>query len=228
MIVYQIINKINGKLYIGQTVQPLLRRWTAHCTKNIKINAIGKAIKKYGKENFEIKILCRCSTIEEMNHRESYYIKLKNTMAPNGYNLNSGGNGRKISDATRAKLSESHKGIKISDATKKKLSSSLRGKKKSRSHCRNISLGKQGSKHPMFGKTGFAHHLSRAVKCENDNKIFGSISEAAAFYNIADSSLGRSIRQNRSIKGLKFTYLTDHNLPNNFKKGEVREIFTTF
>jgi hypothetical protein len=70
------------------------------------------AIKKYGKENFEISIVCECDSIEEMNLKEEIYIKLFNSMVPNGYNLISGGNNRLASEETKRKMSISQKGIK--------------------------------------------------------------------------------------------------------------------
>lgn len=40
---------VNGRRYVGQTVQPLKRRFN----ENVKGNyPIGRAIRKYGKENF--------------------------------------------------------------------------------------------------------------------------------------------------------------------------------
>src|SRR5580704_3159657 len=96
MIVYKITNKINEKSYIGQTIGPIEKRWNSHCSKQKRGHGIFyRAIAKYGKENFEIKILARCNSIQEMNHREVYYIKLFNTLAPNGYNLDTGGKNKK-------------------------------------------------------------------------------------------------------------------------------------
>src|SRR5271166_6524834 len=101
MIVYKITNKINGKAYIGQTTQPMELRWLDHCKKG---HALYNAIKKYGKEAFELRILAKCNTMEEMNHREVYYIKLFNTLAPNGYNLKNGGNNKKYTLEARLNM----------------------------------------------------------------------------------------------------------------------------
>lgn len=94
MVIYKITNKINKKIYIGQTVRPLKRRWSEHCKSAFKKDGnstLYRAMNKYGIENFKITIISTCENMEQMNHREKYYIKLFNTLSPNGYNLMSGG-----------------------------------------------------------------------------------------------------------------------------------------
>ena len=115
-----------------------------HCRSTSFCRYIGNAIKKYGEEAFGVKILVRCDTPEELDHREAYYIKIFNTLAPNGYNLRAGG---KISEAMRdqmikgwarrkarpkykrskeqrARMSKAQKGKILSEETKKKMSES--------------------------------------------------------------------------------------------------------
>ena len=52
--------------------------------------AIHQAIRKYGAENFEWNIVEECS-IQDIDQKEQYYIKLFDTLAPNGYNILQGG-----------------------------------------------------------------------------------------------------------------------------------------
>jgi len=86
MIVYEIRNKINGKSYIGQrSANELGSYWGSG--KLIKL-----AIQKYGKNNFERFILERCSSKDELNEREKYWIDEKQTRV-RGYNLTEGGTG---------------------------------------------------------------------------------------------------------------------------------------
>ena len=57
-----------------------------------KNQLIFKAIKKYGKENFYIKVLKdNINTYKDLNFYEEYYIKEYNSMTPNGYNMCPGG-----------------------------------------------------------------------------------------------------------------------------------------
>jgi group I intron endonuclease len=64
-------------------------------------------MKKHGPENFKIEVIESCSSREELNKKEAYYISSLNSMAPNGYNLRPGGNVRSgVSEETRKLLSE--------------------------------------------------------------------------------------------------------------------------
>lgn len=115
MVIYKITNLINGNRYIGQTVSKLKTRWSQHINYALKrkgLSVLALAIQKYGKENFEITIIVHCDSIEEMNHREQYYIRLFNTLAPNGYNLDSGGKNKRLHQDTKNKLSNALKGKK--------------------------------------------------------------------------------------------------------------------
>lgn len=93
-IIYKITNKINGKVYIGQTIQSLKDRWYRHCAKkNLSDNEmnmhIKRAILKYGKENFTIEILEECNSTL-LNERERFYISYFNSYQ-DGYNSTLGG-----------------------------------------------------------------------------------------------------------------------------------------
>lgn len=93
-IIYKVTNKINGKIYIGQTVQSLKDRWYRHCARKSlskkEMNMhIKRAIFKYGKENFNIEILEECDS-SMLNERERYYISYFDSYH-NGYNSTPGG-----------------------------------------------------------------------------------------------------------------------------------------
>lgn len=92
-LIYIIKNNINNKVYIGQTRQPLKRRWEHHLFLADKSDAVlYRAMRKYKKENFYI------TSIEEvdnnlLNEREVYWIEYYNSFVPNGYNSTRGGEG---------------------------------------------------------------------------------------------------------------------------------------
>ena len=65
MIIYKIVNCVNGKIYIGQTIQKLERRMYSHFNRHTK-TCISKAIQKYGKENFKYEIIDTAKTREEL------------------------------------------------------------------------------------------------------------------------------------------------------------------
>ena len=86
--IYKITNKINGKIYIGQSKNPQ-KRFLSHCYKKEKyVSLINRAINKYGEKNFSFEIL---GWYEDYNEKEKYYIAFYNSLAPNGYNIMKGG-----------------------------------------------------------------------------------------------------------------------------------------
>ena len=108
--VYKHTNKINGKVYIGQTKfgdNPWLR-WGYNAEGYDKTSHFGKAIAKYSWENFEHELLHENLTVEEANYWEKEEIKKYNSIDPKfGYNKTQGGSngarnkevGQKISSA---------------------------------------------------------------------------------------------------------------------------------
>lgn len=90
-VIYCFTNKINGKKYVGKTVN-LKRRIYAHKydAKNKKTkSAFHLAIIKYGFDSFDLEILWEGSKVE-LNDKEQYYINKLNTYK-DGYNLTLGG-----------------------------------------------------------------------------------------------------------------------------------------
>lgn len=161
--IYKIRNLINGKLYVGQTTSRLSERWSQHKCDAIRRNRntyICNAIRKYGAENFEITALATCDSLEEMNNREIYYIKLLRTVEPHGYNLSPGGLSWERTQETRNKLASYRRGRKLSEETKRKISENLRGPKnhnygkKMPQHVKDkISEANKGNSHPHKQET---------------------------------------------------------------------------
>jgi len=91
MIIYKSINKINGKMYIGQTIASLKERKYKHksLAKNNSQLYFHRAIRKYGWKNFKWEIIEEPDK-EIGGQRETYYIKKFGCKSPNGYNLTDG------------------------------------------------------------------------------------------------------------------------------------------
>jgi group I intron endonuclease len=145
--IYLITNTVNGKQYVGQTQrEDIHMRWKQHkCCDSKSIGTyIARAYKKYGIEKFKFQIICICFD-EACNDFEIEYIKKFNTLAPNGYNLESGGGNSKHHPDTKKKISEASKGRKASDATRAKISlnSPNRGKKFTEEEIQALSLAKK-------------------------------------------------------------------------------------
>lgn len=157
MIIYKITNNINNKIYIGQTIESLKKRWNRHnweCTIKRNKMTITSAIIKYGKENFTIEIIDSANNINELNEKEIFYINKYKSLSPNGYNLAKGGNNRIHSEETKNKISISNKGKIISEETRKKLSDSHKGwipSEETREKWRKAFSGKPPSENTIKG-----------------------------------------------------------------------------
>ena len=96
--IYQITNKINGKIYIGKTERTVQERWSEHCRDYVKeqceIRPLYRAMKKYGVENFSIELIEETDNPEE---REIFWIEQKGSFKY-GYNATMGGDGRRYLD----------------------------------------------------------------------------------------------------------------------------------
>ena len=104
--IYMHKNKINGKVYIGQTCQKPEYRWN-HGRKYADSPAFNAAIQKYGWDNFEHIILEDGLSQKEANEKEIYYINFYQSRdREHGYNLAMGGDNREVHDETRQKISD--------------------------------------------------------------------------------------------------------------------------
>lgn len=86
--IYKYTNKINHKVYIGQT-NNIKRRYDEHLRgHSYHTSLIERAIKKYGIENFDFEVL---EWTNKPDIREDYWINYYRCYKPNGYNICSGG-----------------------------------------------------------------------------------------------------------------------------------------
>ena len=121
-VIYMWINKINGKVYIGQTINER-DRYRRHILSSFNPKSRGynyhlhRAIRKYGVKNFEYMILQRhyvpkFLAKEILNNQELYYISYFDSFH-NGYNMTKGGDGvqgRILSEEEKKHHSEMLKG----------------------------------------------------------------------------------------------------------------------
>ncbi len=156
--IYKITNKVNSKVYVGQSLN-INERWKNHVRylnndthHNIYLQS---SWKKYGARYFEFTIIEICDEFE-LNEKEKYWIE-KLESFKNGYNLTNGGDGtrgyifteedrkklslaqlgnkkflgKKHSEETKMKIGIGNKGKVLSKETKQRISKSLIGKKQS-------------------------------------------------------------------------------------------------
>ena len=150
--IYKIKNKINGKIYIGQTTQKYpSKRWSQHKYASLenKTNyAINYAIRKYQPENFEFKIILHKIPIEKLDFYEELWIKKFNSLIPNGYNILAGRKAYEGESEYNYKKPSPLKGIPLSEETKEKIRKSFTPERREL-----YSKRFSGKGNPMYGKT---------------------------------------------------------------------------
>lgn len=106
--IYIIKNKINEKVYIGQSVD-IICRWYAHKNsangnRQDSYTKIHKAMRELGVKNFYIEIIEECD-YSQLNEREKYWINFYDSYN-NGYNMTLGGESNRGETNGRAILTE--------------------------------------------------------------------------------------------------------------------------
>lgn len=221
-IIYKATNKINGKIYIGQTTRSFDRRIAEHRYYALsgKGNAtyFHSAIRKHGQENFVWEIIAECNSLEELNKAEVEMVKKYDTFG-NGYNLDSGGKIRtefRHTEEAKEKISKGNMGQKRTMETRNKMSKAHKGKVKSKVHCKNISIAKKGKKRSNEAIEKMIAIISKNYKIitPNGDVIFvKGLKQFCREYKdekLCDSSLIKVAKGKiRHYKGYKCEYMED-------------------
>lgn len=150
--IYKYTNKVNGKIYIGQTRNSLSQRAKSNGENYYGCRYFYNAIKKYGWENFEPEIIVDGLSQEEADILEEYFIKQYNSTDRSiGYNISYGGSNNTMPDESREIISQ-----KAIERYKDKTKNPMYGRKHSEESLRKMSQKKVGKNNPMYGK-----HLSK-------------------------------------------------------------------
>jgi group I intron endonuclease len=152
--------------YVGQTIRTLKQRKSSHLSSSKKGSTyyLHRAIRKYGAENFKWEVIYNASSEEELNEKETFFIKEYNTNSQDGYNLTEGGRGIrgwKHSELTKEKIKQC--AIKNNSAQYlKKFVQNEEGRKK-------ISLMQLGKTYEMkFGKEKAKQMIKDKQRLYND------------------------------------------------------------
>ena len=159
--IYKLTCKTSGKCYVGQSKKFMgrdddkwgyIKRWKTHVYealygKKDHCTLLNNAIRKYGKDDFEVELLCECLSKEEMDEKERHFISECNSLVPKGYNLEKGGRSKRVfSKQARENMKTGQKNRRANEKTKNYMSSRHVGmrttKKRPRKHPEDNELPK--------------------------------------------------------------------------------------
>ena len=222
--IYKITNP-KGRIYIGQSVN--LNKRKSHyknleCVKQIRIY---NSLLKYGWENHKFEILTLCYE-EQLNEFERDFQEAYDVIGSNGMNCKltkvgdrsgrltqetkdkiiKANTGRKHTEESKKKMSESGKGKIISQETRERLSKAFKGKKHSEETIKKCSLVKLGELNPMYGRKGKDNPGSKKVIDVELNIIYDSLQECCEINNLNPKYMSRWLTGARPNK-TKYKYL---------------------
>ena len=190
-LIYKTENLITADTYIGQTTR---MSDTEYFGSGI---IISRAIRKYGRENFEREILCYCKSQEDLDHKEKLYISL---LKPS-YNIGMGGSGAgKHSEGTKLILKYYATGIIPSDETRNKLSLIHKGKKRTLEQCARIKAGRTTS-YEVSDATRYKmriSHLGKTASEETRQKMKNRVCTIETRNKLSVANKGKKLSKPRS------------------------------
>lgn len=239
--IYQIRNVVNGKVYVGSSVN-LINRRNNHfrqLRKNIHHNIkLQCSYNKHGESSFVFEVVEFVDKPEDLISREQYWID-KLEAVNKGYNIcPTAGNtlGFYPSEESRRKMSEAHKGEKsywygkhLSEETRRKMSESRKGQKLSPEQVEKLRIMNSGKGNPMYGRhntektkrqmslirkgTNTYGENPRAIPiiCLTDGKKFDCIQRCAEYYHRDRSSICYNMEYRYLDPKLRFMFLDKYN-----------------
>lgn len=192
--IYKWTNKLTNDIYIGQSInlsKRFIKYFNLSYLNERNSLVINRALIKYGYSNFSLEILEYCD-IANLNEREQYYFDLLdpkyNTLKIAGSSL-----GHKLSEETKAKISEALKGVYIKEK------SPLYGKTASEETKILMSLNKTGVNNPLFGKT----HSEETKEIMRQKALGRKHSEETLLKMSANKGYSVYIHEKCDIEGFK-------------------------
>lgn len=224
--IYIITNTIDGKRYIGQSIDIKRRFWDHRCISHEENRHLRYAMKKYGKEAFKYEILEECE-YEKLDEREIYYIdKLKPE-----YNVSYGGQRtmKRLPDETKEILSKKAKkqwdnktdeekaefirknltgpkiGHEVSEETREKLRMANIGKLQSKETIEKRKATFIKKKANGYIQTNGDH--KKKIVCVETGIVFDSVKSAAESIGVNPSCVSANLKgRQKTVKNLHFKY----------------------
>lgn len=194
-LIYKITNTINGKCYIGKSTEDYFEtRIYRHEKETSKYSThFGRAIQKYGWDNFKVEVIERNISEKDIDKREIYWIDFYNSFI-NGYNSTKGGDGGN----TYAKKSKEEM-----DVIRKKIGAKNTGKNNGIAKNPHLVRGKNNG---MYGKKPHNAQITKLINIEtNEIKEFDRAKLAAEFLGYKGGNIITRMKDEKDlvVKGWK-------------------------
>lgn len=204
--IYKITNLVNGKCYIGQSVN-IKSRLSTH--KGLPTaNYMYNDMQEFGFENFSFETIIICSP-ENLNMYEKSCIKHYDCIHPNGYNLTKGGTER----------------IEHTEETIEKIRISSTGRK--------MKNPLRGINNPNYGRRNKTNRIN-ATKPKNEKqieditgRIWNRVNECSKFFDIDASALSKKLLKHKPNYYRHLNYLDLHYLserPENYEFKKLEDV----
>ena len=174
--VYVVSNKLNGKQYVGQTINPHLPIGHGRILKS--------AYKLHGKDNFTYEPICKeINNRGSLNAIERFWIGIMDTITPNGYNIDLGGSeGSVWTDERKKRISIARTGKKLNRPLGSK--SGMAGKAYPEEGKRKLSEALKGRVSPNWGRTASEEtkaKMSASQKAKADSfEVYPNVGKKAS------------------------------------------------
>ena len=204
--IYKIINKVNGKYYVGSS-KCIKNRWSQHKAdlrnNNHKNDYLQNAWNKYGENNFEFIIIEENISERELLIVEQRYLHIAHKEQKKCYNLNFDASGGNISEYSKQKISMFHKGKILSNETRRKISESTKKVMNTPEMFNKMSVIRKGKKLSELHKLKiseksklrkFSEETKRKLsmaKMGNKNPMFGKHMSPKSKQKLSNALCGR-------------------------------------
>lgn len=209
--IYKIYNKINGRVYIGQTVNFKARKQyhKDHLKKQIHDNPyLQEDYNEYGLSVFIFEIIETLDNKDKANNQEDYWIDhFGGIESDNVYNCKNNIKNNKVM-VFKTSATKKSQNIKLSNDTKRLMALGHKGnipwnkdKKMSLEFKNKQSKNNKGSNNPMFGKSTKKKYTQEFInKLKEEYKEIQNIAELARLKNMNENVVRCLILYGKSYK----------------------------
>lgn len=233
--VYKHTNKVNGKVYIGQTCRKPEYRWSEG-KGYIGCTHFYNAIQKYGWDSFDHEIIYENLSLEEANRLEAELICLySSTDSKCGYNMRPGGLNSPLSEDTKEKISQAivgenngFYGKHHTEETKRKISEAQKGenncnygkhfcmkeeiKRKISETKKGVPLSEANRQNISLAMQGSKNPNCKAIICIETGEKFWGAKEAQDKLGVNKESISACCHgRNKTAGGYHWKFVEDNN-----------------